>query len=200
MHYHMELILPPTPVELISDAVDKAMRPFQEADDRPYAFWDWYEIGGRWNCEHLKASMDQLALDNFYKWLSNREITVNAVRAGKPKLDPANQWDEVNTKWREMFGPNVPCMIFKEKECAEEENISLVKDLPANLIAHRVAVCDEDNEIYFMRGKAIWNGCNHEKTDWDGLVVTAINEARDSYPKSLSVEADWMAVTVDYHS
>ena len=50
MHYHLEVIMPPTAD--ISTALDDILKPFDEScedeDLKSVTFWDWYVIGGRW--------------------------------------------------------------------------------------------------------------------------------------------------------
>ena len=55
MHFLTYVVVPPgydgDPVEY----VERALEPFYEEDGNPSAFWDWYQIGGRWS-GHLSPS------------------------------------------------------------------------------------------------------------------------------------------------
>lgn len=46
MHFHLEVIMPPT--TNVEGALEKIMAQFDENnEDASHAFWDWYVIGGR---------------------------------------------------------------------------------------------------------------------------------------------------------
>ncbi len=49
MHYHAQLVIPPT--DNIEAAVKQVLAPWDVNGDNenPRPFWDWYEIGGRWD-------------------------------------------------------------------------------------------------------------------------------------------------------
>ena len=52
MHSHLELIIPSTTD--IKGSVETVLAPFSEDTNNSHAFWDWYEIGGRWSGLKLK--------------------------------------------------------------------------------------------------------------------------------------------------
>ncbi len=51
MHYHLEIILPPT--EDIEKAIAEILQQFDEnEEENTNSFWDWYQIGGRYTGCH----------------------------------------------------------------------------------------------------------------------------------------------------
>ena len=83
MHYHMEIIMPPT--EEVKKQVDNILNPFRE-DESGRGFWDWWEIGGRWAGIKEQAGIDPQRLQGFSDELTRRKVTVSAVQCGKPEL------------------------------------------------------------------------------------------------------------------
>lgn len=55
MHYHCEVWLPKLPdpnVETIENVIDRIFAPYHEEGNSKYAFYDWYQIGGRYCGRH----------------------------------------------------------------------------------------------------------------------------------------------------
>jgi len=59
----------------------------------------------------------------------------------------------------------------------------------------------------FMLTDTAWNGCNHMPVAWDGTFGAALEAAkkdlehsRDNWRALCEPKADWLVVTVDYHS
>ena len=52
MHYHMELLMPPT--DDVEGAVKRALSPYMQGEDDMPVWWDWYTIGGAW--KEVKAN------------------------------------------------------------------------------------------------------------------------------------------------
>jgi hypothetical protein len=53
----------------------------------------------------------------------------------------------------------------------------------------------------------MWNGVNYVESNWDGLVVTAIDRAKEKmgrwesgFREVVMPKDNWLVVTVDYHS
>lgn len=126
MHYHCEIVMPPTMD--IEAAVTSILKPYNEqpseedAEDedieytsRRHGFWDFWVIGGRWAGHKLMARYDQAKLDEFHDWMRAEKLTVSGVQFGKQELSPASQIGKVDAKWNEMFpSPEfVPCPIFR---------------------------------------------------------------------------------------
>jgi hypothetical protein len=54
---------------------------------------------------------------------------------------------------------------------------------------------------------SMWNGVSFVKADWDGKVLSAIEEYRKKltiykpgYAEKHNLQDDWLVITVDYHS
>lgn len=223
MHYHLEIIMPPT--EDIESAVRQVMRPFNEqADDEDfgrYRFWDWWVIGGRFAGAKLQAKLGSEKIDAFYAELTSRNVTVSSLTAGKQEIKPAEQIPMVDELWRQYF-PNTTdaCPLFKHANNQYDSDSRLVGDVclwsevPESISVSKVIFAAPEfrgTEIQaaFMVSTDFWNGCNHEKTRWDGTWKGALalqsdyvgaSHYSDEYRERVSVKDDWIAVTVDYHS
>ncbi|GAF91717.1 unnamed protein product, partial [marine sediment metagenome] len=99
MHYHCEIILPPT--DAVESAIAEIMAPFDENNEdeetRSPSFWDWYQIGGRWSGSKLTDHFDKDKLKNFHAELENRKVTVSGFQCGKQDISPASQIPMVDT-------------------------------------------------------------------------------------------------------
>ena len=66
MHHHVEVLLPPTPIDEVEDLLETVMAPFDEewkdenGDRNCHAFWDYYLIGGAWK-DAKRDAMEQHA-------------------------------------------------------------------------------------------------------------------------------------------
>lgn len=199
-----------------------------EGEGARHAFWDFWLIGGRWSGTKLLASFDETKLDAFYAWLKEEKITVAGLQCGKQEISPASQIPKVDAKWNEMFPSSefLPCPIFRHSNDQYGKGLSgtlpadvqRLADIPADLKCSRVIVCKNSYEsksedwtgpveAEFMLVDDAWNGCNHMKVDWDGKVSTAIDQYRKNlenyapkFADKNAPKADWLVVTVDYHS
>lgn len=219
MHYHTEIILPPT--DDIEGAIAAILAPFDENGDEEIItkpFWDFYQIGGRFAGRKLLAGLGQEKVNQFYDWLQSEKITVSGLTCGKQELVPATQIPKVDAKWNEMFPSDTfqPCPIFKHSN-NQHNNETLSGDICElskipDLTCERVIFAgldykDEKLEAKFMLSEDIWNGVNHIPSKWNGKVKTALNMfkrklknyAKD-YRKKVTPKDDWLVVTVDYHS
>ncbi len=219
MHFHCEIIMPPT--ENVEAALARILALFDEnKDPSGIAFWDWYVIGGRWSGSKLIAKLGIEKVEAFYSKLQVMEITTSNLQAGKPELMPESQVAAVDALWREMFpetGISV-CPLFKHSndQYANEPSlpgdICLLTQIPQELEAERVIIAATDRNTgelfpFFMCQRDFWNGCNFVRSAWNGNVLSSLDqlseelglykqEAKDHYiPKD-----DWLCVTVDYHS
>jgi len=80
------------------------------------------------------------------------------------------------------------------------------------LLAYRVIIAGptyDGNgiEAVSMYSQDIWNGCNYEKTTWDGKFSSAMSlhgerakAYADGYKARVTPTPDWLVVTIDYHS
>lgn len=227
MHYHCEIIIPPTTdietsIRTVLKQFDENMSENEECS-RSHAFWDFWVIGGRFAGHHLLAQYEKAKIDAFYEWCDAEKITVSSFRAGKQSLEPKTQIPKVDAKWNEMFPSQapIPCPLFAHSNDQYARNGELsgmlpqdvitLKDLPLNLECSRVIVAEINYkgqlEAKFMLVDDAWNGCNYMKVDWDGKVLTALEKYREKckhYAADIAEKrmpkGDWLVVTVDYHS
>ena len=105
MHYHLEIVLPPT--DNVETAIAAVMAPFDEnsedEDNKGKAIWDFWVIGGRWSGAKMLAKIGQEAGKEFEAWLQEHHFTVSGVRFGKPELEPPNQAKAVDEEWSRRF-------------------------------------------------------------------------------------------------
>ena len=223
MHAIVEIIMPPTGD--VEGAIEKIMAGYDEnggdEENGPskHAFWDFYVIGGRFAGAKLKSSLGNEKISKFYKVLRDAKVTVSGFTAGKQELQPASQIPAVDAMWREFFpdsGIDV-CPLFKHSNDQYDSGSLLVGDictlaeLPPEHKAERVLFggWNDDGELTakYMLSDTMWNCTNHQKTAWDGVIMSAVNEytaSLDGYKKEYkeknSPKHDWLVVTVDYHS
>ncbi len=225
MHYHLEIVMPQ--IDNIKAAVEKILAPFNEQPDEAdeeaserYAFWDFWVIGGRAAGSKLQATLDPAKLEAFHAWCQEAKLTVSGLTCGKQELSPASQIPMVDAKWNEMFPSDrpVPCPLFKHSNDQYNSNDLLTGDVmrfdkvPPSLKSERVIIAgpdykDEGIEAKWMITDDQYNGVNYMKTTWDGTFGHAVEMMRkhyetyrDEYREKLMPKADWLVVTVDYHS
>lgn len=203
-------------------AIDSILAPFSEhADDNLCAFWDWFEIGGRWSGEHFTSQFNPDKLAEFRKWLVAEKVTVSGLVWGKESIEPKSQIEKIDRKWNEMFPSafgNQPCPFFKHSGARMPMDTCKLSDINTDRInPSRVIIAGpgwnsetrehDDNvnlEAKFMLTDEFWNGVNHQKTAWDGKLSSAINQYTEKvteYNLDWALpDGDWTLVTVDYHS
>ena len=224
MHHHLEIIMPPT--NDIEAAVKQIMQPFdegfsdEEGHSYDHAFWDWYVIGGRYSNQKLECAFDPEKKKAFDAELEKLKVTVSRFRAGKPELSPARQIPIVDALWNKYFpdSPAKVCPFFMHLNDQYKNNtgfpdVMQLKDTPSSLTANQVIIAnlcwgDEPKlRAAYMTQESFWNGVSWVKAAWNGNVLAAIDEYMEN-PNHLESEeltkrtpqADWLAVTVDYHS
>lgn len=212
MHYSLEIVMPP--VADVKAAIEDILRPFDENDDDSrHAFWDWWQIGGRYSGKKVEATVAPEKMSAFMDELKNRKVTVSGLQFGKQELQPASQIPMVDALWQEMCpGAGSVCPVFQHSGERSGSDICTYKDLPPALTAYKVIFAapdykDEKLEAVSMFSQEIWNGVTHEKTNWDGTVASAITMHLDKhqvykaeYLQKITPQPDWLVVTVDYHS
>jgi len=212
MHYHLEVILPP--VSNINDAVTEILRPFDEnAEERSSAFWDWWVIGGRYSGSKAESRFPPDKLEAFKRWLIEEKVTVSGLQVGKQELAPASQIIKVDAKWREMFGVEGPCTLFRHSNANSEELDGDICPLREAMQAraYRVIIAGPGYEggltASYMIEEEFWNGVSHTKSTWDGRLASAVEQYKerlsrstDEYRAAHIPKPDWITVTVDYHS
>ena len=204
MHFHCEVIIPPT--DDVESSVALVMKQFDEDpkdDEEDYSkngFWDWYVIGGRFAGNKLLASYDKKRLEEFHQWLQDEGVTVSGVQCGKQDLQPRSQIRKVDKKWNQMFPSAgnilVACPLFahsndqygKDGRGTIEGDICPLKnamDISCERVlfggpSHNSSESENpwagDLEPKFMLCRDQWNGCNHMKVDWDGTVRQALEK------------------------
>ena len=214
MHSHLEIILPYVPD--VETAIDSLMQPFNECDEKNmHAFWDWYEIGGRWSGTKLTATLDPEALDRFNDELNAMPLTVSAVQCGKPELMPDSQAVLVDQLWRRHFphSKQQQCPFFRHAGSKMPLDIATLGECSMHTEAAHFMIAGtynpEDTSLHPMTMliNEIWNGVSFQKTVFDGTLQSALDyhnqrftNTRDEYRKLNTPTEDWLVVTVDYHS
>lgn len=217
MHYHTEIIMPPT--SDVEAAVASIMAPFDEnsSDEESasaHRFWDWYVIGGRWSGAKVQAKLGGERLSAFMDKLQAMKVTVSGLQCGKQELQPASQIDVVDALWRADFPESGldKCPLFKHSGDTLPGDVCKLSELPADLSAVRVIIARPADDFGPMRAEYMaqedfWNGCNHVRSTWDMKVASAVadhtkrlqNYTEEARAK-LTPREDWLVVTVDYHS
>lgn len=212
MHYHLEVVMPPTAD--IDKSLISILAPFSEDnEDASCAFWDWWQIGGRWSGAKQEAAFPQEKLDAFRQWLTDEGVTVSGLQFGKHELSPADQIPKVDAKWREMFGVTGPCTMFRHSNANEKTLAGDVCQLGevSQITASRVIIAgpayEGGVEACFMIEREYWNGVTHVTTAWDGTLQSALTMWKDKcanygdeWREAHTPKSDWLVVTVDYHT
>jgi hypothetical protein len=219
MHYHLEIIMPPT--KNIDETIKKIMEPFSEHNEENWhCFYDWYVVGGRWAGTKLLAAYDEDKLNSFYKRLNEEKITVSGFCAGKQEISPADQIPFVDKLWKEYFPETSEdsCPIFKHSNNPYDtddiicHDICIVEEIPKELAASRVIIAgpdykEEKIEANYMISDMEYNGVNFTRVDWDQKVVSAIEKANEEFKTyneewigKITPKKNWLCITVDYHS
>lgn len=217
MHYHLEIITPPT--DDVKAAIEQILAPFDENLDRGdedangHPFWDWWVIGGRWSGSKMNHALGKEAMDAFEAGLAERKITVAGFRAGKPTLAPPEQAELVNRLWNEAF-PEAPvkvCPLF-DNYTGDVGDVMTVADAPPSLPCSHLIIAGPGYragtlEAQTMLMEEIWNGVTHQATTWDGTLGGGLAEHtkrhasyRAEWLANHTPGPDWLVVTVDYHS
>ena len=94
MHYHVELIMPPTPLIEIKSRISEMLYLLSnraaEIAGTTAPLYDWYQIGGRFASTKMRLRLDPERLRKFKKELTGKKIMVGPNLAGKPQLWPAD--------------------------------------------------------------------------------------------------------------
>lgn len=222
MHYHIEIVMPPT--DDVRASVAAIMAPFDEnasdEDASSHRFWDFFVVGGRFAGAKVEARIGRERLDAFHAELTARKVTVSGLTCGKQTLSPATQVPMVDALWREHFPDSglAVCPLFSHSNDQYDsgdtlpDDVCRLKDVPPDLKAARVLIAgpkwDGDGvQAHYMAQEDFWNGLNHVRGAWDGTVASALADygAKLEYMKpewreKASPREDWLVVTVDCHS
>ena len=217
MHYHLEIVMPPT--DDVESAVAQIMAPFDEngTDDddhtTKHAFWDFYCIGGRWSGAKVLAMCGKERLDAFRAALKEHKITVSGLVFGKETLQPTEQIPAVDALWCEYFpeSPIKVCPIFDNYK-GDFGDVCRLADVPVPLSCSHAIIAapawkSTKPEAKYMVRDSEYNGVSWIKTTWDQTLGSAIavhaeslSRAEPAYAEQQIPGPDWLVVTVDYHS
>lgn len=218
MHYHLELIMPPT--DNVEKALAEILGPWsenyedEEEGANKHGFYDFYEIGGRYSGRKLEALLGDEKLKEFKQALIEKKVTVSGLQFGKETIAPASQIPMVDQMWNEFF-PDSPVKVCPLFDHYKENwgDIMKVSEIPKDLTAFRVIIAapkyedDPTFDIKYMISQDIWNGVKHLDVNWDTKVETALADYKkdigrgvESYIERCGVKDDWLCVTLDYHT
>lgn len=217
MHRHCEIIMPPT--KNIEKAVKEVLAKFNEDQGdnedgyEKYGFWDWYVIGGRWSGNKLEQSLDRAKMEAFRAELIEKGVTVSGLQWGKQELQPASQIPMVDALWRERFpeSPLKTCPLFKHSGELLAGDVMKFADVPRTIEAARIIFAGEESgeglEATYMVEDSYYNGVCWHDSKWDGTLGDALSMFEEhhknykaEYREQITPKADWLVVTVDYHS
>lgn len=223
MHYHLEIIMPPT--DDVQKSIAEILAPFDEnyededGDGNSHAFWDWYVIGGRWAGAKVEAMVDNEKMKEFRNELTKRNVTVSGFVSGKGTLQPESQIPMVDALWNEFF-PDSPVKVcplfsnFHDQYCKDGAygDIMPLNAVPPELCASKIIIAKHNYEgtglqAEYMIEDSYYNGVSFMDSKWDGTLKTALDEYlekikiyRDEWREKNTPNGDWLVVTVDYHS
>ena len=222
-HYHLEIIMPPT--DDVDAAVTKIMAPFNEnppeeakVDSLP-PFWDFWQIGGRWTGAHDPSYIPEDDPRNHETCFLCGGTGFRRDDAGEKarERDPTytcngcGTYDNETKAWKHILPTPGVAIKWPTQWVRFGGDVAKFGDVPDDFTAARVifAAPNYKDELAAtsMFSDKIWNGCNRERTTWNGTFLGAIRLHRDAI-KHYSDEAkervtpylDWLVVTVDYHS
>ena len=224
MHAVCEIVIPPG--WDIGQSVKEVMEHYAELDDDgklgSASWWDWFVIGGRFSGHKAEARIGHEKLQAFREELNRRKVTVSGLQCGKPELSPADQIPMVDALWREMCpGHGKRCILFDHardqygKSGIYDDDVCRVGNLPESLSCERLIVAtpcwwgdDKGKKLEPVRHLATeyWNGTEHQKSDFDGLVKPALAKMMmekaegKGRMKQCDLTDDWLCITVDYHN
>lgn len=219
MHYHLEIIMPPT--DDVEAVIEQIMAPFDEncGDNSEgetgsnYPFWDYWVIGGRWSGSKLSAILGYDRITAFQNSLIDAEITVSSVVFGKETLHPPEQAETVDRMWNKAFPESFVkvCPLFDNYK-GDHGDVMRLSDVPRSLKCAHLIVAGPDYkgkgiEAKFMVTDDIWNGVNYVQTTWNETLGGGLDMALEKlknynreYAATQTPAGDWLVVTVDYHS
>ncbi len=200
MHFHVELIMPPTPLIEVDKRVGRVLSPLQRMPGKYDWLYAWYRIGGRFAGDKLYLRLDPERLRQFRQELYSDAFTKGTdfeqIGLGLWSVDDI---PKVDALWRKWFpedevgkypgSPDYP---------AGDQDICRVDQIPDKLTAYAVVVANED-KVIFLRRADIYDSTKHEfqDTGFDGSVLTALRECR---AEGFEPPPDWLVVTLDCHN
>ena len=226
MHEHLEMFLPPQASENIEVWITNLLTPFavhykdeQYGDPNPYAFYDYYRIGGGYAGRHLLQRIDPDGSRTREIWADYRALFDNQKH--RDLDDEAVELRHRNL-WRNHFPDGGPICPLFQSNVKVESDICLVGELAPGLTAARMFVAQNRNGdtagelpehlnmhsvCFYMLCVEVWNGANLQRTDWNGLVSDGIERQqahvrqhyRQEFYQDYAINDDWLVATIDYH-
>lgn len=218
MHYHLEIVMPPT--DDVKAAVEQILAPFDESPEHPdedgpsgKEFFDYWDLGGRWSGSKLQAAFPKERLDAFWADINAAKFTVSGLIAGKEEINPSSQIPAVDALWCKHFpeSPVKVCPMFKHYK-GDIGDVMRLGDVPQALTCSRVIVAHHWKdagklEAGYMVETEFWNGVCHTRSFWGGKFLEAMADHaekmmgyREEYRAKNTPTPDWLVVTIDYHS
>lgn len=210
MHYLMEVVMPPT--EDVEKALEEILKDYSEhEEENDHAFYDWYQIGGRFSGSKLEAKLGEDRIKAFYDKLKEEKVTVSSVVFGKEELRPDSQIEKVDNMWREAFPDSgvSQCPFFKHYE-GNALDICTLEEMPKGHTCCRVIFAykqDKALRISEMFQTKFYNGVSWLDAKWSGdfdeameMFKEEIKNYSDEYKEKETPKNDWLVVSVDYHT
>lgn len=210
------------PVKDVDKAIESIMEPFCEHDeDNTHAFWDYYEMGGRWGGVKMTENLDKKKIEDFYAWLKDEKVMVSGLVVGKQSISTREQIRIVDAKWKEIFPDSGfdSCPLFAHSNDNHERmfgDIMRLGDIKKDVTCARAIIARKPYdtnapksalEADYMIEDSIWNGVTWLKGKIDVSVFNALKEYRknirnysDEARKNRTPKKDWLVITIDYHS
>ena len=202
-HYHVELIMPPTPWFAIEDRVLDILLPLRKGDDEETwpadPLYDWYKIGGRFAGTKYGLGCDPKRLRKFYEELYSEAFATDVTVIGGARFWSDSDLPKVNALWRKWFPEDeVGTCPFIGPYPTGEQDICRVDRIPDELAADAVVVGNEADQVVFRLAIEIWDSARQEfqRTGFDGSVPDALRRCR---AQGIEPAGDWLAVTLDCH-
>ena len=189
MHYHAEVWLPESVGksiatlegrEKLNNILANLLERYSENTNSGDAFYDWYEVGGRYTGRHdnYKGWEDPINMEicDLCRGTGQRTDNVAAANDGMKATRGCNGCHGDGVKVKYSFGPHA-------------QDVMALKDVRADLECYTVIIArdlDEEPEIHHV------DGSDFVKTGFTG----------DNVPAFLKDEniTDGYLVTVDYHN
>lgn len=202
-HYHVELILPPTPRLgwALEERILEILLPLRKGDDE--ATWpadplfDWYKIGGRFAGTKHGLRCDPERRRKFYAALYSEAFATDEFT--KLGFWGDNQLPAVNALWRTWFPEDeVGICPFIGPYPTGDQDICRVDRIPDELKADTVVVGNEANQVVLRLKTEIWDSARRRflDTGFDGSVLNALRQCR---AQGVALAGNWLAVTLDCH-
>lgn len=211
-HFVVGVLLPEeTPIELIENAVDMMLEPYDEnkqmedGEYNPKSKWDWYDIGGRWH-NFLKLKRD--CITDWAKEFGSTtrfdatQGSVDLARIGQIDFSGNDELYRKNYRWWQVAiedaaleegekEEDFQCFFKKEFYIDRYKNAETYAKIQSSIIFYSMVMPDGSWE---QKGNMGWFGMsdesNEESLNWDLNFY-------DNYIKNLP--PDTILVTVDCH-